>query len=156
VELGCIEVHRSWPESWPDPGEPDRLDMQVDWLHGRLSESGSRRYRLPITTYATWVRPARSRWDRSLSTGLYTELGRDSMVIDEKLTYIPAGTLAWAGRVALERPRFWKKSTTLSTALEVSIGASFGTDPAHPLLSRHIRLGIERGWSWGVGKDKPR
>ena len=136
--------------------EPDRLDMQVDWVHHRLSESGSRSPRLPLTAYATWLSPSPGRWDLALSTGLYAELGKDSIVAEEKLEYYPAGTLAWAGRVGLERPRFWKKSATISTHLKLSIGMSLGVDPAHPVISRHIRMGIAHGWSWGVGKGKPR
>jgi hypothetical protein len=110
-----------------------------------------------VTTYATWVRPAPHLWDLALSTGLYTELGRDSVVVDDQLRYRPAGTVAWAGRIGLEHPRFfWKKSATMSTWLKLSAGLSVGSDAAHPVLSRHVRVGVERSWIWRVGPDRIR
>jgi len=157
LDLGCIEVRRAWSNSWSHRIAPDRLDLQVDWMHRAMTRLGSRSVRLPLTAYATWVRPAPHLWDLALSTGVYTELGRDSVVIDDQLRTHPAGTVAWAGRLGLEHPRFfWKKSATMSTWLKLSVGVSVSSEPALPVFSRHVRLGLERSWVWGVGPGRAR
>ena len=156
LRLAAVEIRHRWPAWAQFYVNPDRLDIQIDWMHRLMTELGSRSPRLPISVYGTWLRPARARWDVSLSTGVYIEWGPDTLVIDEQLHTLPAGTVAWASRVALEHPRYWKKSATLSTGLAFSVGPSFGVDPVHPIFSRHIRVGIERVWAWSVGDGRVR
>ena len=124
--------------------------MQLDWWHVYVSSAASRRPRIPICAYGTWVRPGWKRWSIALSTGLYSELGIDHFVVNEHVRRAPAGTVAVAGRVGIEKPRYWRKATTLGLYLRMAGGVSLGTDPEQLLLSGYYRAGLER--SWGVGR----
>jgi hypothetical protein len=148
VDVMAVEVRRGLDGPlWA----PARLDVQVDGFHGLTSAAGTRRARVPVTAYGTWLRPLTERRTLSLSGGLYTELGRDALIRDEQLAYGPGGALALAGRVGLEKQRVWWDATGIGTYVRVDAGVLLGSDPRHAHAKRLVRFGVERSWTWGWG-----
>jgi len=149
LDLFVIDVRRDLAEPVSFSFAPDRLDFQLDWMHGVMTRAGSTRARYPLCAYATWVQPARRRRELALSAGLYTEFGLDRYVVNERLSFGPGHTLAAAGRIGFEKPRRWRDATTLGTYLRVAAGVSLGSDPNHATATQYFRVGLERGWAWG-------
>ncbi len=145
----ALELRGPFPMALPVPHQPQRLDVQVDWLQTYFLAAGTTRPRLPVTAYATWLRPSWRRRDMAVSTGVYLELGLDRFVVEEQLRKRPGGTAAAAVRLGWERPRLWWDVTTVGFYIRAATGFSMGSDPNQLALTWYHRLGLERSWVWG-------
>ena len=128
-----------------------RIDVQLNLYHSYVTQLGTTRARLPIGILGSNFIPTTHRSRLVYSTGAYTEIGRDRFVVDEKLVKRVAGTVAFAGRVGLERQRGIWKNRTAGLYWNAMIGLNLGRDPDHLLLSQYIRFGAEWNVSWGWG-----
>ena len=146
LDLGVVELRRSLTLRYRFGAAPARLDVQLDLTHAYWSTQATRWPRLPVCTYATWLRPTRRAHSLALSAGLYTETGLDRFVRDEVLVRRPAGAVGAAGRIGRERHR---RLVDRGTYLRGIAGVSLGADPDHPHVTRYLRLGVEHSWLWG-------
>jgi hypothetical protein len=166
LDLAVWELRRAMPSLYEVRGAPVRLDLQTDWVYRRLTRAGTTSPRRPICVYATWLHPLKAEHSQlvlrprgsvrrdiarnlALSPGLYTELGRDAIVVDEQLVYRPGATIALAGRVGVERVSSRAGAVTTGLYLRAAAGTMLSSDPEHPGASSYGRLGLETSVSWG-------
>jgi hypothetical protein len=133
--------------------QPDRMEFQLNWLQGYLTYQGMTRPRLPAAAYATWIAAEDGVNRLTKSVGLYTELGRDRFVVDEKLRKRTAGTIALAGRVGVERTGRLGRGNKGLYLYSVA-GFSLGRDPNQIGLSPHVRSGLEYCTTFGLMEQR--
>lgn len=127
--------------SWSKP--PQRLDLQLNTVRFGTTLTGTTSARVPMTAYATWLVPFWRRHSVAISPGLGLELGRDLVVVDERLRRRPNAGVALAGRVGLEKSRFLWPASSTGLYLQGQIGSSFSLDPNHSLLERELSVAVQ-------------
>lgn len=79
------------------------LDLLLDWEQLVITGLLTSQPRLGLTALAHGRVPLGAQWDLALAPGLDVEWGRDAVIIDERLRWVPSGSFGLSGRVGLDR-----------------------------------------------------
>ena len=149
LDLHALVLQRSLRGPYTLGASPARLEVQLDLMTLWATAGATTAPRLPVSAYASWLHPLGGRWQLVLSPGVYSELGRDAIVVDERLRYRPAGTLAGSARAGLERQRWLWPGLRSTWSLRTDLGLTLSADPNSLTVARYVRVGVERSWVWG-------
>ena len=133
--------------SWSIP--PQRLDLQLNTVRFATTLTGTTSARLPLTAYATWLVPFWRRHSVAISPGMSAELGRDLVVVDQDLRRRPNASLAIAGRIGLEKSRFWWPASTSGLYLQGLVGTAPSLDPNHRFSEREMSFAVQYSVAFG-------
>lgn len=148
LDLLQLEVRYSLePCTWSIP--PQRLDLQLNTGRFATTLTGTTSARLPVTAYLTWLEPFWRRHSVSISPGMSAELGRDLVVVDQDLRRRPNASLAIAGRIGLEKSRFWWPASTTGLYLQGQIGTALSLDPNHRFSEREMSFAVQYSVAFG-------
>lgn len=142
IDLLQLEIRRTLaPIDLAIP--PQRLDLQLNAVRLATTWTGTTSAKLPISAYATWLRPFGPRHSVAMSPGMVFSVGRDLVVVGQDLRRRPNAGAAIAGKVGLEKSRWLWPAATSGLYLQAQIGTQLSLDPNHRFIERELSATLQ-------------